>query len=172
MARVLAPLEPPSQLTAARRGRSMRARMAMRATQCVATLALLLAPLCALGAASVEVPAPNTAEEAAETLSFFATADWGGQAAAPYTTPLQLLMATAMGRASASFHPKFVLSAGGNFLPGGLAGARRGGQPARARGQPGARRCRGEAARLSECLGALSSTCSTHPLRPSRHGCE
>jgi hypothetical protein len=62
-----------------------------------------------------------------ETLSFFATSDWGGQAAAPYTTPLQLEMATAMGHVSASFHPKFVVSAGGNFLPGGLQGAARSG---------------------------------------------
>ena len=70
--------------------------------------------------------------EAAETLTFFATADWGGQEAAPYVTPLQVAMAEAMGRVSASFHPKFVLSAGGNFLPAGLPGARAGRLGARA----------------------------------------
>jgi hypothetical protein len=32
-------------------------------------------------------------------------------------------MAETMGRVSASFHPKFVLSAGGNFLPAGMPGA-------------------------------------------------
>ena len=65
----------------------------------------------------------TSAGMAGETLAFFATSDWGGQAAAPYTTPLQLAMAEAMGHVSASFHPHFVVSAGGNFLPGGLPGA-------------------------------------------------
>ena len=60
--------------------------------------------------------------QAAETLTFFATSDWGGQGTAPYTTPLQLAMAEAMGHVGSSFHPKFVLSAGGNFLPAGLPG--------------------------------------------------
>jgi hypothetical protein len=67
-------------------------------------------------------PPSTTASEAAETLSFFAVSDWGGQAAAPYTTPLELDMASTMGHIGASFHPRFVLSAGGNFLPGGLPG--------------------------------------------------
>jgi hypothetical protein len=67
--------------------------------------------------------AQTTASQAGETMAFFATSDWGGQAAAPYTTPLQLAMAEAMGHVSASFHPHFVVSAGGNFLPGGLPGA-------------------------------------------------
>jgi hypothetical protein len=56
-------------------------------------------------------------------LTFFAVSDWGGQEVAPYTTPLQVQMAETMGRVSASFHPKFVLSAGGNFLPAGMPGA-------------------------------------------------
>ena len=60
---------------------------------------------------------------AAETLTFFAVSDWGGQEVAPYTTPLQVAMAETMGRVSASFHPKFILSAGGNFLPAGMPGA-------------------------------------------------
>lgn len=111
-------------------------------------------------------PVNNPASEAAMTLSFFVLADWGGQAAPPYTTAEQLgasrapsapkgvsdgcqphkssfegpscpampgpepprhvptaAMADSMGRVSASFHPRFVVSAGGNFLPSGLHGA-------------------------------------------------
>jgi hypothetical protein len=94
---------------------------AMRRSRALA-LACILA---ARRAAAVPAPPPvlTAGAEAAETLTFFATADWGGQEAAPYTTPLQVAMAETMGRVSASFHPKFVLSAGGNFLPAGLPGA-------------------------------------------------
>ena len=87
-----------------------------RAAAALAACALVAQPW--LGA-----EAQTTASQAGETLAFFATSDWGGQAAAPYTTPLQLDMAEAMGHVSASFHPHFVVSAGGNFLPGGLPGA-------------------------------------------------
>lgn len=40
---------------------------------------------------------PNTRPIAAETLAFFAVSDWGGQALPPYTTPLELENAEAMG---------------------------------------------------------------------------
>ena len=76
---------------------------------------------------------PLAPPTAAETLTFFAVSDWGGQEVAPYTTPLQVAMAETMGRVSASFHPKFILSAGGNFLPAGMPGASRR-RPAHARG--------------------------------------
>jgi len=90
------------------------------ALACVCVAACLRAACSQADIAGVEPPPTG---EAGETMSFFATSDWGGQAAAPYTTPLQLQMAASMGHVSASFHPHFVVSAGGNFLPGGLPGA-------------------------------------------------
>jgi hypothetical protein len=90
------------------------------ALACVCVAACLRAACSQVVIAGVEPPPTG---EAGETMSFFATSDWGGQAAAPYTTPLQLQMAASMGHVSASFHPHFVVSAGGNFLPGGLPGA-------------------------------------------------
>jgi len=44
-------------------------------------------------------------------------------------------MAETMGRVSASFHPKFIISAGGNFLPAGLPGAARRGALGFSRGE-------------------------------------
>jgi hypothetical protein len=94
------------------------------ATTLAAALALLAAAARAPGAAGLMAPPPvlTPGGEAAETLTFFVTSDWGGQEVAPYTTPLQTAMAEAMGRVSASFHPKFIVSAGGNFLPAGMPG--------------------------------------------------
>ncbi len=126
--------------------------------------------------------AQTTAQMAAETLNFFATADWGGQAAAPYTTPDQLLMAEAMGRVSASFHPHFVLSAGGNMLPGGLTGAyavashvRPLGQAARGRleacavpGRLAAAARRGVRTPSSTCYAGLHARSRLLPARASR----
>jgi hypothetical protein len=65
-------------------------------------------------------PAP-----APQPLVFFALADWGGQSAAPYTTPGQLAAAASLGRLADELKPRLVLSAGGNFLPQGLPGAAR-----------------------------------------------
>jgi hypothetical protein len=100
------------------------ARPALLRLSLLASLALCLAPRHAAGLAAPP-PILTAGAEAAETLTFFATADWGGQEVAPYTTPLQVEMAGAMGRVSASLHPKFIISAGGNFLPAGMPGARR-----------------------------------------------
>lgn len=60
-----------------------------------------------------------------ENLVFAALSDWGGQGQQPFTTPGQLASAASLGRVADSLRPKFVLSAGGNFLPQGLPGARR-----------------------------------------------
>ncbi len=116
--------------------------MAGRLSLLASSVALCLAPRHAAGLAAPP-PILTAGAEAAETLTFFATADWGGQEVAPYTTPLQLEMANAMGRVSASLHPKFVVSAGGNFLPAGMPGAPR--APCRARrGWAPGRRLRSE----------------------------
>ena len=72
--------------------------------------ALALASLVLAAAAPAGGPAPLP-------LVFFATADWGGEQLAPYTTPGQLAAAAAMGTVSADAgsHPAFVLAAGDNF---------------------------------------------------------
>jgi len=48
-------------------------------------------------ASCAEPPPFQTASMSAETLAFFAVSDWGGQALPPYTTPLELENAEAMG---------------------------------------------------------------------------
>jgi hypothetical protein len=58
-----------------------------------------------------------------QNLVFAALSDWGGQAESPFTTPGQLASAAALGRVADTERPKFVVSAGGNFLPQGLPGA-------------------------------------------------
>ena len=57
-----------------------------------------------------------------EVTSFLVVGDWGGQAAAPYTTPGQLAAAAGMSKIAASEAAAFIVSAGGNFY-GGLPGA-------------------------------------------------
>ena len=86
-------------------------RLASAATLLLATVPGLHARV----ASSVPVPPP-------QPLVFFATADWGGQAVTPFTTPGQLAAATAMGTvaAAAGSHPSFVLAAGDNFYMTGL----------------------------------------------------
>jgi hypothetical protein len=49
--------------------------------------------------------------------------DWGGSGVAPFTTPGQVAASKALNAVCASQSCKAVLSAGGNFLPGGLPGA-------------------------------------------------
>jgi tartrate-resistant acid phosphatase type 5 len=87
-------------------------------TRLASAAALLLATVPGLHArlaSSVPVPPP-------QPLVFFATADWGGQAVTPFTTPGQLAAASAMGTvaAAAGSHPSFVLAAGDNFYMTGL----------------------------------------------------
>ena len=86
-----------------------------RLASAAALLALSVPELQARVSSSVPEPAP-------QPLVFFATADWGGQAVAPFTTPGQLAAATAMGTvaAAAGSHPSFVLAAGDNFYMTGL----------------------------------------------------
>jgi hypothetical protein len=73
---------------------------------------LLWAAALSCVAAFVGPPQPQP-----QPLVFFATADWGGMEAEPYTTPGQLAAAQAMGTISAASgsHPAFVLAAGDNF---------------------------------------------------------
>jgi hypothetical protein len=91
------------------------------------------APLAALllsggGAAAAGLLKAESASVAPpQPLVFFATADWGGEQAAPFTTPGQLAVAAAMGTlaAEAGSHPSFMLAAGDNFYMDGLPGASR-----------------------------------------------
>jgi hypothetical protein len=87
-----------------------------------ALAAALAAAACALRLGSVPPTVPPP-----QPLVFFATADWGGEQEAPYVTPGQLGVASAMGTVSAQAgsHPSFVLAAGDNFYMDGLAGAPR-----------------------------------------------
>lgn len=81
-----------------------------------ASLALLACVDARLGDAPIPAPQP---------LVFLATADWGGQAVSPYTTPGQVDVATAMGTTAAQpgSHPSFILAAGDNFYMTGLPAA-------------------------------------------------
>jgi hypothetical protein len=56
---------------------------------------------------------------------FAALSDWGGTGAAPFTTPAQLALASALANVSEANDVQFVLSAGNNFLPAGLPLVRR-----------------------------------------------
>jgi hypothetical protein len=78
-----------------------------------ALLAALLAAACRSGAAGSNGPTV-----------FAALSDWGGTGAPPYTTPSQVAVAEAMSVVGGDNPFSFVLSAGNNFLPAGLPGAR------------------------------------------------
>lgn len=68
---------------------------------------------------------PKTPPSSPLGFVFFGIADWGGQEIAPYTTPGQLAVASAMGvvAAESGNHPAFVVAAGDNFYMDGLPGA-------------------------------------------------
>jgi len=57
-------------------------------------------------------------------LTFGVLSNWGGQGTSPYTTPGQVAAAAALEAVAAATKAAFVVSAGGNFLPQGLPGAR------------------------------------------------
>jgi hypothetical protein len=58
-----------------------------------------------------------------EVTSFMVTGEWGGQSAAPFTTPGQLAAAEAMSTVATSSLSTFVVSTGGNFYDEGVQGA-------------------------------------------------
>jgi len=62
---------------------------------------------------------------AVERTTFAVVSDWGGIGTAPYTTPSQLAVASAMETVGSATDFSFVLSAGNNFRPVGLQGAPR-----------------------------------------------
>lgn len=53
-------------------------------------------------------------------LRFLITADWGGQSEPPYTTPIQLNLAKAMGDFALRYRTKYILSLGDNFCDDGV----------------------------------------------------
>jgi len=55
-----------------------------------------------------------------ETLRLLAVGDWGGASAAPWTTPVQLSVAAAMGTVGATLAPNWVLGIGDNFYEDGI----------------------------------------------------
>jgi len=60
---------------------------------------------------------------AEEISSFLVVGEWGGQSAAPYTTPGQLAAAQGMATVAAAVSTAFVVSPGGNFYDDGIQGA-------------------------------------------------
>lgn len=76
--------------------------------------------LCAVIACTASrVSGVNRVKEA-DQLFFGVLSDWGGQTAAPYTTPGQVSAADALAKVALANDLKFVVSAGGNFLESGL----------------------------------------------------
>jgi hypothetical protein len=67
----------------------------------------------------------DAAPAALSATTFAALSDWGGIGTPPYTTPSQLAVASALNTVAAAEDISFVLSAGNNFRPAGLPGARR-----------------------------------------------
>lgn len=51
----------------------------------------------------------------ADTFRAFAVGDWGGASKAPFTTPVQLSTAAAMGKVGTSFKPQQIWGVGDNF---------------------------------------------------------
>jgi hypothetical protein len=93
--------------------------------------------------------------------TFIALSDWGGTDQAPFTTPSQQAVASAMQSVGVSTDLSFVVSAGNNFMPGGLQGATlRVGRPNGGGGARGGGASGGGAAR------ALRAADNTHARPP------
>ena len=93
------------------------------------------AALCLLSALAVQAHLEfgnyKNEQLANEVVSMLVVGDWGGQSAAPYTTPGQLSVASAMASVATSSLSTFVVSPGGNFYGDGIQGAQlRGGERA------------------------------------------
>ena len=94
----------------------------MRASHVLAAAALALAaPRGAVG--HVEFGNYKDQQLTNEVTSFMVTGEWGGQSAAPFTTPGQLAAAEAMSTVVTSSLSTFVVSPGGNFYDEGVQGA-------------------------------------------------
>eukprot|EP01006_Ploeotia_vitrea_P053637 TRINITY_DN67804_c9_g2_i2.p1 TRINITY_DN67804_c9_g2~~TRINITY_DN67804_c9_g2_i2.p1 ORF type:complete len:341 (+),score=32.53 TRINITY_DN67804_c9_g2_i2:38-1060(+) len=57
-----------------------------------------------------------------ESVSFLSIGDWGGQSAAPYTTPPELACAQTMGKVAKNLNSRFTLALGDNFYGHGIQG--------------------------------------------------
>lgn len=55
-----------------------------------------------------------------KSLRFLIVADWGGKSEPPYTTPVQLNLAYALGEFARRYEARFVLSLGDNFCDEGV----------------------------------------------------
>ena len=94
----------------------------MRASHVLAAAALALAA--SRGAVGhVEFGNYKDQQLTNEVTSFMVTGEWGGQSAAPFTTPGQLAVAEAMSTVVTSSLSTFVVSPGGNFYDEGVQGA-------------------------------------------------
>ena len=89
-----------------------------------AAAALAVALLSVLAHAHLEFGNYKVQQIANEVVSFLLVGEWGGQSAAPYTTPGQLAVASAMAGVATTSASTFVLSPGGNFYGDGIQGAR------------------------------------------------
>jgi hypothetical protein len=77
-----------------------------------------------LRAALLAAAAAGAAASATGPTVFAAISDWGGTGSFPFTTASQLAVAEAMSTVGTDNDFAFVLSAGNNFMPAGLPGAR------------------------------------------------
>ena len=89
-----------------------------------AAAALAVALLSVLAHAHLEFGNYKVQQIANEVVSFLMVGEWGGQSVAPYTTPGQLAVASAMAGVATTSASTFVLSPGGNFYGDGIQGAR------------------------------------------------
>lgn len=89
-----------------------------------AAAALAVALLSVLVHAHLEFGNYKVTQIANEVVSFLLVGEWGGQSVAPYTTPGQLAVASAMAGVATASASTFVLSPGGNFYGDGIQGAR------------------------------------------------
>ena len=97
--------------------------MLARPRGCAASAALAVA-LLSVAAAHLEFGNYKVEQIANEVVSFLMVGEWGGQSLAPYTTPGQLAVASAMAGVATTSASTFVLSTGGNFYGDGIQGAR------------------------------------------------
>ena len=95
----------------------------MRVSTAAAAAAAVLAVGSHLVGAHLEFGAYKMQQLALEVVSLVVVGEWGGQSAAPYTTPGQLSAAEAMATVADLTAATFVLSPGGNFLADGIQGA-------------------------------------------------
>jgi len=90
----------------------------------VGASAALAVALLSVAAAHLEFGNYKVQQIADEVVSFLLVGEWGGQSLAPYTTPGQLAVASAMADVATTTASTFVLSTGGNFYGDGIQGAR------------------------------------------------